>query len=245
MLGRRNLAASMCRPQKIVERQVAVAVVVALQEPALLLSVQRIVGGIEIERDLAGRLGVGIQEQVHEQRLDRAGIDADPGIAAWLGTPVLQPVQRAFARQRRAIAAPGFKLAGQHRQHRVVAEFIVVNEVLVAERDADHALHQQGLKAVFDKGRVAMVLKARSQPPGQADHLVGGAQQQRTSITGDVSAVEGRHHRAAFQAWKVKPRRVTLCRHRGTPLLSDKALSQKNFRSIRAPMHMTRVRNAG
>ena len=88
---------------------------VALQEPALLLSVQRIVGGIEIERDLARRLGVGIKEQVHEQGLDRAGISTDPGIAAWFGTPVLQSVQRAFPRQRRTIAAPGFKLAGQHR----------------------------------------------------------------------------------------------------------------------------------
>ena len=121
----------------------------------------------------------------------------------------------------------------------------MVNQVLVAERDADDALHHQGLDIVLDKGRIAMILKAGGQPPGQADHPVGGAQQQRASFGGDPPAVERSHHRTAFHAWKFKQRRVTLCRHRGTPLLSDKALSQKNFRSIRAPMHMTPVRDPG
>src|SRR5215204_3565580 len=124
MLDRRSLAASRCRPQKIIERQIAVAVVIAVEESPFLRSMQRIIGGVEIERDLARRLGVGIEEQIHEQRLDCAGIDADPGIAAWLGTPVLQPVQGALSRQRRTVAAPSLKLAGQHPQHRVMTEFI-------------------------------------------------------------------------------------------------------------------------
>ena len=57
-------------PAEDVERQIAIAIVVAVKEPALLVSVQRVIGGIEIERDLAGRLGVRIQEQLDEQRLD-------------------------------------------------------------------------------------------------------------------------------------------------------------------------------
>jgi hypothetical protein len=39
-----------------VKRQIAVAVVIAVEEPALLLAVHRIVGGVEIENDLARRL---------------------------------------------------------------------------------------------------------------------------------------------------------------------------------------------
>ena len=50
-LGRQQMAAA-----EDVERQVAVAVVIAVEEPAFLVAVQRIVGGIEIEDDLLGRL---------------------------------------------------------------------------------------------------------------------------------------------------------------------------------------------
>ena len=79
-LGRQQVPAT-----EDVERQVAVAVVIAVEEPALLVPVQRIIGGIEIERDLRRGLGVRIEEQIDEQRLDRAGIGADPGIAAGFG----------------------------------------------------------------------------------------------------------------------------------------------------------------
>jgi hypothetical protein len=98
---------------------------------------------------------------------------------------------------------------------------------------------------VLDTGRITMILKAASQAPGQADHLVRGAQQQRTGLAGDLPAIEGGHHRATLHAWKFEQRPVTLCRHRGDPLLSDKALLQNNFRSVRAPMHMTPVRDPG
>jgi len=43
----------------------------------------------------------------------------------------------------------------------------MVNQILVAECDPDDALHQHGLERMLDKGRIAMVLKAGSQPPGQ------------------------------------------------------------------------------
>jgi hypothetical protein len=126
-----------------------------------------------------------------------------------------------------------------------MAELVVVVQVLIAERDADGALHYQGFHRVLDGDRVAAVLEAGRQPAGQAKYSVGGPQQQGTGVGRHRSAVERSHHRPACDGCKCKPLRATLCRHRGTPLLSDKALSQKNFRSIRAPMHMTRVRFAG
>src|SRR6478609_3276340 len=92
-----------------VERQVAIAVIIAVEEPSFLMPMQRIIGGVEIERDLAGRPGVRIEEQIDEQRLDRTSIGADPGIPAGLGPAMLQPVQGALARQRRTVAAPGLK----------------------------------------------------------------------------------------------------------------------------------------
>ena len=112
-------------------------VVVAVEEPALLVSVQRVVGGVQVERDLSWRPVMGIEEQINEQRRDGIRIVADPVIARRLGTAQFQSVERALARQRRAISAACRELASQHRHHRVVAQMIVVDQTLIAERDAD------------------------------------------------------------------------------------------------------------
>ena len=128
-----------------VERQVAVTVVVAVEEPAFLMAVQRIVGGIEIERDLRRRLGVGVEEEVDEQAFDRPpcrrrswrSASARPcSVPAGSACSCRPPARSPSARR---------ELAGQHRHHRVVAQLVVVVEVLVAERDADDALHHQRL----------------------------------------------------------------------------------------------------
>ena len=48
--------------------------------------------------------------------------------------------QRRFARHWRAILAPGLELARQHRHQRVVTKLVVIVQILVAERNAEHAL---------------------------------------------------------------------------------------------------------
>jgi hypothetical protein len=67
--------------------------------------VQRIIGGIEIKRDLRRRLGMGIEEQINKQRLDGRRIGGNPGIAGGLVAAEFEPVQRALAGQRGAVAA--------------------------------------------------------------------------------------------------------------------------------------------
>jgi hypothetical protein len=54
-----------------------------------------------------------------------------------------------------------------------LAQFVVVDQVLLAKRDADHTLHHQRLNLVFDEGRIARVSEATDQPTGQPDHAVG------------------------------------------------------------------------
>ena len=80
----------------------------------------------------------------------------------------------------------------------------MVVEVLVSECDADDALHDQGLDRVFDEGGVAAVLEAGGEFAGQAEHLVGGAKQQRTGIGGDGAAVEGGDDGTAFDGCKAE-----------------------------------------
>ena len=234
-LGRQQVPAA-----EDVERQVAVGVVVAVEEAALLVPVQRDVGGVEVEDDLPRGRAVRVEEEVHEQRLDRGGIVADPVVAAGLARRrVLQPVQRALAGQRRAVRTPRRQLAGEHGQHRIVAQLVVVEQVLVAERDAEDALADQSGRS---RARPAPASRASRKQAAkrrdQADGPVRRAEQQRAGIRGDRSAVEAGHHSAALNRCKLEQRRATLRRHRGPPLHRRKALSQKNFRRFRAPMHL-------
>ena len=116
-----------------VERQVAVAVIVAVEEPPLLLAVQRVVGGVEVEDDLLRRPLVRLQEQIDEQVGERRRVVTDLVIAV-IGPQrgVLQPVERALAGERRAVRPLRLELVGEQREHRVVAQLVVVVHVLVA-----------------------------------------------------------------------------------------------------------------
>jgi len=136
-----------------------------------LVPVQGNVGGVEVEDDLPGRrLAVRLEEEADEQRLDRGRVVADAMVAAGrAGGRVFEPVQRALAGQRRAVAAPGRKLAGEHRQHRIVAEVIVIEHVLMPERDAEDALADQRGNLALDTLRHSAIAKAGSEPPDQVD----------------------------------------------------------------------------
>jgi hypothetical protein len=112
-----------------VERQVAVAIIIAVEEPAFLLPVQRIVRRIQVQDDLRRCLGMCLQEQIDQQPLDRCGVVTDPVIPRCLGPAQLQPVQRALAGDRRAISPAGFELTSQDRHHRVVAQLVVAADV--------------------------------------------------------------------------------------------------------------------
>jgi hypothetical protein len=207
---------------------------------------QRHVGRVQVEDDLPRRRAMRLQEQVHEQRLDRPTIVTDAMIAAGLARRrVLQPVQGALAGQRRAVAASRLQLASKHGQHRVMPQLVVVVQVLVSERDAEHALADQGGHLVLDPLRRPRVPEASREALDQADGPVRGPEQQRAGIRGDRPAVKAGDHGAALNGCKLEQRRATLRLHRGPPLRRGKALSQKNFRRFRAPMHLRIVRYAG
>src|SRR5437588_8026437 len=117
------------RAAEDVQRQIAIAIVVAVKEPTLLMPVQRIVGGSEIGDDLLWRMVVRLHEQIDKQRLDPGAVPGDPMIAGRLYAAPLEPVECALAGQRRTILATGRQLAGQHRHGRVVAQLVVVDQV--------------------------------------------------------------------------------------------------------------------
>ena len=207
---------------------------------------QRVVGGVQVQDDLLGAGDARVQEQIDQQPLDRRAVMADLVVARGLARrSVLQTVGRRLAGQRRAARPACPELAHDRGQHRVVAQGVVVDQILVTQRQREHALADQGGHAVLDLIRRAVIDETGREPPDQADRPIGGAQEQRAGVGGNHPAIKSGHHRTALDACKLEPIRATVCRHRGTPLLGPKTLLQKNFRSFRAPMHLLPVRNPG
>ena len=239
-LGRQQVPAA-----EDIKRQVAVAVVVAVEEPPLLVAVQRVVGGVEIEHDLLRRPVVGVEEQIHEQRLDRRAVVGDPAVAVGPGGAMLEPVERALSRERRAPAVPRLQPAKHHPEHRVVAQPVVVEQVLVAERNAEHPLPDQRRHLVDHPLRRPAVDEAGREALDEPDRPVGRPEQKPARVRGDRAAIEIRHHRTAIDPCESHRLHATLCRHRGALLRGPKSLSQKHFPTFRTPMHLPLVRNAG
>jgi hypothetical protein len=143
-----------------------------VKEPPLLVPVQRIIGGVEIEDDLLWRALVRFYKQIDKQGLDLGPIPSDPVIARQLRPAQLKPVERRFAGQRRAILTPRRQLAGQHRHRRVVAQLVVIDEVFVAQRQRKNPLPDHRPDSVLDQFRRAAVSETFGKPIDQPDRLV-------------------------------------------------------------------------
>ena len=135
---------------------------------------------------------------------------------------MLQPVERGLARQRGDVGALGLERVGQKAEHGIVAQLVVVVEVLVAERNGVHALRDQRLQLVHDAVLVAAVAKTASDFGGQPDGAVGFARQHRAAVRGHRSAIETTHNLTALEGFKCELGRATLCRHRSGLLLQGK-----------------------
>ena len=80
-----------------IQRQVTIAVIVAVKEASLLVSMQRQVGHIQVQNNALGWLRMGFQEHFHQQSIYGFGFIRDFLIPIRLGLAQLQSVQRAFA----------------------------------------------------------------------------------------------------------------------------------------------------
>jgi len=85
-------------------------------------------------------------------------------VARRLQPAQFQPVQRALACNRRAVGPAGFQLAGQDRHHRIVPQLVMVVQIFVAQRNAEHPLANQRADLVFDQLCAAVVREAGGKP---------------------------------------------------------------------------------
>ena len=86
-----------------IQRQITVVAVIAMKESSLLLPVDRIVGGIEVQNDFFRRRFIGCDECIDHPAVNLVGIHRNflvSFLRPHFGTGQLQPIQRALARQR-------------------------------------------------------------------------------------------------------------------------------------------------
>ena len=171
-----------------------------MEEAAFLPAVERDVGIVEIEHDLAWRTLMRSQEKLDEQRIDLRPVAVDLVILRAMALRrVLQAIERALARQRFAVRPQHrVQLPRQHRKRPVLAQLVVIVEVLVAQHQAEDPLPHQRLDPVLDVARIAPVGEALGEPTHQSETAVHLPQQQRTRIRGDVAAIETGHHRTSL-----------------------------------------------
>lgn len=111
---------------------------------------------------------------------------------------------------------------------RIVAQRVVVDQVLVAECDAEDALAQEISYGVADGSAKAKIGEARGEPTSEPRRPIGRGQQHHAAIRGDRAAIEGAHKFASARASEVQLVPATVCRHRGTPSSQIKSFSQNN-----------------
>jgi hypothetical protein len=135
-----------------------------MKKPPLLMPMQGIVSGIEIENDLPGWSWVGLQEELNEKPLDPLWLMADFVIARRQWNASLEAVERRLAGDWRAIRTSCLQLSGEHCHDRVMAQLIVVVQVLVSERDPENPLADQRGDLVFDEILAPGVSEAGRKP---------------------------------------------------------------------------------
>src|SRR5690625_4523509 len=222
LVGTAELGSQQVAATVDVERQIAVAVVIAVEKAPLLLPVQRDVGRIQVQDDLRRGLAPGFQEELDKEALDRFRVVDDLVVAARRRAAQLQPVQGRLARHRRTVLPPRLHLARQQRHYRIMAQAVVVVQILVAQYDAKEPLPHQCRDPVLDQLGPPMILKTGGNALHQPDRSIRRSQQQSTSVRRDVSTAKGRLHATLFDGCKLKQLWGTLCLHRGPPLSSKR-----------------------
>jgi hypothetical protein len=173
---------------------------------------------------------MGFEEQIDEKPLDRSTFVGDLVIAAGFGSRQFQPVQRRLARQRRAVPPLRCKLAGKQRHDRIAAQRVVVVQILIAHGQSEHPLAHQRGNLVLNQFLHPAVLETTGKARDQTDRPVRSPQKQRASVRRGDATIETGLNFPLPKGCKTKRFRVTLCRHRGAPVIPLKALSQNHFR---------------
>src|ERR1700752_795073 len=130
---------------KNVERQIAVAIVITVEEPALLFAVQSQIGGVHVQDDLGWCALVGLDEYLYQQLIHRIFPESDLLVTVLSAGPQLHPIQRALAGQR----GLQFLSSCQNPEDRVLAQLLMIVEIFIAQFQTIDPLRKHLLNRVF------------------------------------------------------------------------------------------------
>jgi len=96
---------------------------------------------------------MSLKEEINKQSFNRASVMADLVISAGFLPAQLEPVERALAGNMCAVRPIGGELTGQHRHHRIVAQVVMIVEILIAQCKTKHALAYQSRNVMLMSDR--------------------------------------------------------------------------------------------
>ena len=196
-------------------------IIKAVEEPALLPAMYRIVGRVEVEDQLGRRAGEAGDEPLDEHLVDGPG-----------GRPVgavLEPAQRRRARQHAVPLNGGLP-------RRIPAQRSVVVQILVSQRDAKHPLAQQIDQPMPAARRITIILEPRRHRRQQPELAIRLPQQQHTAIARDIPAGKFRLDPTPTAGWKPHPLLDTICHGEALRPIQSKHLNRSgNHRASPPP----------
>src|ERR1700752_1439520 len=181
------------RTDKGKQRQVTVAAIEAVRETSFLMTVQRVVGGIQIDDDLQAILGQAAHAHPQKAVFDCFMVGADFMATSIFIVAKLKAVKCRGAGQRLALilgSAPASKrilFTDSHGKERIEPQKIMIVEILVPCGHAQQTLGDQFAHGVFDKERITRIVKAAGQGPGDAQALIDLTQEQHPPITAEIT----------------------------------------------------------
>src|ERR1700746_3077411 len=170
------------------QRQVTVAAIEAVKETSFLMTVQRVVGGIQIDDDLKAILGQAAHTHQQKRVFDRFMVGADLMTTGIFIVAKFKSVQCRGAGQRLALilgSAPASKrilFTDRHGKERIESQKIMIIEILVPCSHAQQTLGDQFAHGMFNKERITRIVKATGQGPRDAQALIDLAQEQHPPI---------------------------------------------------------------
>ena len=161
----------------------------------------------------------------HHQFVDGVLPERDPLVAILRARAHFHSIQRALAGQRHIHFFP----TRQNAEDRVFAQLLVIVSIFVTQRQTIDSLRQHLRHRVLDPILISTVEKTLSQTRQQVQAFVGLAQQERSSIGTDRSAVETGHDLPPPRPFKSETRLVTLCHSDGRPFLALTAVWKLSY----------------
>ena len=206
-----------------VQRKEAVTLVVPVEEFSQLISVNRIIGSVQIQHDSPGRRGMLNQERVRQKVVGRMNVRADllvPVACVRSDRRQFQPVESALAGQRFAAIAIQLSVVSlrvcfpdDRRQQCVVAQPVVVVQIFVPEAQTEQPLLQQIDHRMLDLLGIPMIREAGGEHFDQTKPFFDLSQQDPPTIGAHPPAVKPGDDFAPTDLLKSERLSSTLCFH--------------------------------